>query len=118
PVALRWAYLFPHHDPEIDVLLTSAAEFQCAAPTALISCRIFFASAAGFAASVIGRPTTMCVAPAAIASAGVTTRLWSPRSAPVGLMPGFMIANLWRRRLRTRAVSRAEVTMPWQPLRL
>src|SRR5437773_648883 len=37
----------------------------------------------------------MCVAPAAIASAGVTTRLWSPRSAPVGLMPGFTIAN-WR----------------------
>ena len=36
--------------------------------------RIDFASAAGSAASVMGRPTTMWVAPAAMASAGVTTR--------------------------------------------
>jgi len=36
--------------------------------------RIARASAAGSEASVIGRPTTMCEAPAAIASAGVTIR--------------------------------------------
>jgi len=40
----------------------------------LICARIARASAAGSAASVIGRPTTMWLAPAAIASAGVTTR--------------------------------------------
>jgi hypothetical protein len=36
--------------------------------------RIARASEAGSEASVMGRPTTMCEAPAAIASAGVTTR--------------------------------------------
>src|SRR5258708_36909034 len=38
------------------------------------SWRIFAAAAAGLAAAVIGLPTTMCVAPAAMASAGVATR--------------------------------------------
>jgi len=40
----------------------------------LICPRIARASAAGSAASVIGRPTTMWLAPDATASAGVTTR--------------------------------------------
>src|SRR5579859_3550367 len=40
----------------------------------LIWLRIALASAAGSAAAVMGRPTTIWVAPAAIASAGVTTR--------------------------------------------
>jgi hypothetical protein len=40
----------------------------------LICPRIALASAAGSAASVIGRPTTMWLAPAAMASAGVATR--------------------------------------------
>ncbi len=52
------------------------------------------ASAAGSAASVMGRPTTMWVAPAAIASAGVTTRTWSPWPAPAGRTPGVTIDEI------------------------
>jgi hypothetical protein len=40
----------------------------------LIWLRIALACAAGSGASVMGRPTTMWLAPAVIASAGVTTR--------------------------------------------
>src|ERR1700688_4848994 len=55
--------------------------------------RIARASAAGSAASVIGRPTTMWLAPEAIAWAGVTTRTWSATFPPAGRTPGVTIAK-------------------------
>ena len=42
----------------------------------------------GSRAAVIGRPTTIQSAPAAIACAGVMVRAWSPEAAPSGRMPG------------------------------
>src|SRR5438477_8532378 len=53
-----------------------------------ISARIRPAAAAGSAAAVIGRPTTMWLAPAATASPAVTTRSWSALASPAGRMPG------------------------------
>ena len=46
------------------------------------------AAAAGSTAFVIGRPTTRKSAPRRIASAGVTTRFWSPTAAPGIRTPG------------------------------
>ena len=59
-----------------------------APPYAPICLRIARAWAAGSEASVMGRPTTMWLAPAAMAWAGVTTRTWSATLLPAGRTPG------------------------------
>src|SRR5580700_10074054 len=67
--------------------------------------RIARASAAGSAASVIGRPTTMWLAPEAIAWAGVTTRTWSATFPPAGRTPGVTMAKASPSSERNRSAS-------------
>src|SRR6266853_6723233 len=73
------------------------------------------AALAGSGAWVIGRPTTMWVAPLVIAWAGVATRCWSLLSAPAGRTPGVTMAKPSPRDFLTIRDSRGEVTIPWQP---
>ena len=105
-----WADVGPsslNHGTEIRISHTATA--SAAAP---ISCRIRFAACAGCGFPVIGLPTTMWLAPARIASAGVTTRTWSPISAPAGRTPGVTMANPVPRSRRRAYASCAEATIP------
>ena len=66
---------------------------------------------------VIGRPTTIRVAPAAIASAGVATLVWSSRGADrsAGRTPGQISSTDGPRRARRAAASSGEQTIARQP---
>jgi hypothetical protein len=68
----------------------------------------------------VGRPgdraTDDDVVDARIAWAGVTTRFWSPISAPAGRMPGVTISRSGPTISRTCGASAAEQTMPSMPI--
>ena len=66
---------------------------------------------------VIGRPTTIRLAPAAMASAGVATRAWSSADADerAGRTPGQMSSTEGPSWARRAATSRGEQTIAGQP---
>src|SRR3984957_4092700 len=76
--------------------------------------KIARASAAGSGASVIGRPTTMWLAPEVIAWAGVTTRTWSATFPPAGRAAGVTTAKSPPNSERTRGASWPAATAPVQ----
>ena len=81
----------------------------------LISVRISDAAVTGSGACVMGRPTTRQVAPDLMAAAGVTTRFWSPTSAPAGRMPGTHSTKEGPQAARIGSISFAEQTTPSMP---
>ena len=82
---------------------------------AVISSRMRRAAAAGSGEAVIGRPTTIWLAPAVMASVGVAARSWSCWAVPAGRMPGVTMVKPAPSSRRISRTSRAEVTTPSQP---
>ena len=82
---------------------------------AFASSRIAAAACRGSAAWVIGRPTTRLLAPALTASAGVSTRFWSPTCEPAGRILGTTSRKSAPHAARIGAISRAEHTTPSMP---
>src|SRR5690606_5307698 len=83
--------------------------------TSAISRAMAWTAEHGSAASRIGRPITSRSAPARIASAGVATRAWSPRSFPCGRTPGTTSNAPSPATPRTTAHSAGEQTKPSMP---
>ncbi len=73
------------------------------------------AASRGFAAPVIGRPTTKWLAPARMASPGVATRDWSFKAALAGRTPGTTIRNFGPHARRIARASCADATTPSSP---
>ena len=72
-------------------------------------------TAAGFKARDIGRPMTTCVAPAAIACAGVAALAWSLCASPESCVPGVTISAPGGKTSRNCLASNGDDTTPWQP---